>query len=127
MSTSGVRVRMAPSPTGFFHVGSARTALFNYLYARHTGGTFVLRIEDTDQQRGSLEYEQIIYDAMQWLGLHTDESPAQGGPYGPYRQSERFDIYREWAQKLVASGQAYYAYETPEELTAMREAQAAAK
>lgn len=127
MSDTQVRVRMAPSPTGYFHVGSARTALFNFLLARHTGGTFVLRIEDTDQERSLPEYEQVIYDAMEWLGLSTDEGPAQGGAYGPYRQSERFEIYREWAAKLIDSGQAYYAYETAEELAEMRQAQAAAK
>jgi glutamyl-tRNA synthetase len=111
---------MAPSPTGYFHVGSARTALFNYLFARHHGGTFVLRIEDTDMQRNDPVFEQIIYDGMAWLGLDTDESPLIGGNYGPYRQSERFDLYREHAQKLVQSGAAYEAYETPEELAAMK-------
>lgn len=115
-----VRVRMAPSPTGFFHVGSARTALFNYLFAHHTGGTFVLRIEDTDQARNDAEYERIIYDALAWLGLDPDEGPAQGGAYGPYRQSERFDIYRKYAAQLVEKGLAYPAYETPEELAEMK-------
>jgi glutamyl-tRNA synthetase len=126
-SASNIRVRMAPSPTGFFHVGSARTALFNYLFARHHGGTFVLRVEDTDQQRNDPEYEQIIYQALEWIGLDADESPQKGGPYGPYRQSERFDIYREYAQHLMQSGQAYYAYETAEELDAMRNEQRANK
>ncbi len=124
MTPNPIRVRMAPSPTGFFHVGSARTALFNFLFARHTGGTFVLRIEDTDAARGSLEYEQIIYQAMDWLGLKTDESPQLGGDFGPYRQSERFDIYAAHAAQLLAAGHAYYAYETPAELTQMRELQA---
>lgn len=118
---------MAPSPTGFFHVGSARTALFNYLFARHNNGTFVLRVEDTDQSRGSLEYERVIYDAMAWLGLSHDEGPQAGGAYGPYRQSERFDIYRDYAQRLVESGHAYPSYETAEELKAMREDQMARK
>jgi len=122
-----IRVRMAPSPTGFFHVGSARTALFNYLFARHHGGTFVLRIEDTDMQRNNPEFETIIYDAMAWLGLDTDEGPHAGGDSGPYRQSERFAVYREYGDKLVASGAAYRAYETAEELEAMRDAQKAQK
>lgn len=126
-TTKTVRVRMAPSPTGFFHVGSARTALFNYLFARHTGGTFVLRIEDTDLQRNDPEFEKVIYQAMDWLGLTSDEGPHQGGEFGPYRQSERFPIYAEQAQKLIASGAAYYAYETTEELAAMKAEQAAAK
>jgi len=118
---------MAPSPTGFFHVGSARTALYNYLFARHHNGTFVLRVEDTDMQRNAPEYEQTIYDAMAWLGLKPDESPLVGGAYGPYRQSERFDIYREYADKLVAAGAAYPAYETTEELAAMKAEQQAQK
>lgn len=126
-SVTPVRVRMAPSPTGFFHVGSARTALFNYLFARHNQGTFVLRVEDTDTTRNDATYEQVIYDAMAWLGLNADEGPKQGGEYGPYRQSERFDIYREYAQKLVDSGKAYLAYETGEELAAMKAEQAAQK
>jgi glutamyl-tRNA synthetase len=122
-----IRVRMAPSPTGFFHVGSARTALFNYLFARHHGGTFVLRIEDTDMQRNDATFEQIIYDGMEWLGLNTDENPQNGGDFGPYRQSERFDIYREYCEKLIASGQAYRAYETTEELARVKEQQQANK
>ena len=124
MTSRSLRVRMAPSPTGFFHVGSARTALFNFLFARHSGAAFVLRIEDTDAARGSLEFEQIIYDAMAWLGLDTDESPQQGGDFGPYRQSERFEIYKSHAARLLESGHAYYAFETPEELAQMRETQA---
>ena len=126
-SNSQIRVRMAPSPTGFFHVGSARTALFNYLFARHHGGTFVLRIEDTDMQRNDATFEQIIYDGMEWLGLNTDENPQDGGDFGPYRQSERFDIYREYCEKLIASGQAYRAYETTEELASVKEQQQANK
>ena len=114
---------MAPSPTGLFHVGSARTALFNFLFARHHRGTFVLRVEDTDQTRGDAEYEKVIYDALEWLGLYADEGPQQGGPLGPYRQSERFETYAALARELVEKGAAYYAYETPEELTAMREEQ----
>jgi len=118
---------MAPSPTGIMHVGNARTALFNYLFARHHGGTFVLRIEDTDTLRNQPEFEQIIYESMAWLGLETDENPQTGGAYGPYRQSERFDIYRNYVQQLIAVGAAYPAYETAEELDAMREAQKAQK
>jgi len=124
---NSIRVRMAPSPTGSFHVGSARTALFNYLFARHVSGQFILRVEDTDMQRNDAAYEQVIYEAMEWLGLHSDENPLSGGPYGPYRQSERFDLYREYAQQLVASGAAYPAYETADELAAMKAEQAANK
>ncbi len=122
-----IRVRMAPSPTGFFHVGSARTALFNYLFARHHGGTFVLRIEDTDMQRNDATFEQIIYDGMKWLSLNTDENPHSGGEFGPYRQSERFPIYREHCEKLISEGKAYRAYETTEELAAVKEQQQANK
>ncbi len=122
-----VRVRMAPSPTGFFHVGSARTALFNFLFARHHGGTFVLRVEDTDQARGSDEYERVIYDALDWLGLFPDEGPRQGGAFGPYRQSERFETYATFAAQLLEGGHAYYAFETSEELAQMRAEQEANK
>ncbi len=124
MPNSPIRVRMAPSPTGLLHIGNARTALFNYLFARHTGGTFILRIEDTDAARGSQEYEDVIYRALQWLGLDFDEGPQQGGDFGPYRQSERFDLYKGVAAQLVEAGQAYYAFETPEELAQMRAQQA---
>ncbi len=104
---SPVRVRFAPSPTGFFHIGSARTALFNWLYARHTGGAFVLRIEDTDKERNSDAFLQVIYDSLRWLGLNWDEGPLVGGDYGPYRQSERADIYRAYLEKLTAAGRTY--------------------
>ncbi|WP_043583265.1 glutamate--tRNA ligase [Geminisphaera colitermitum] len=104
---SQVRVRFAPSPTGFFHIGSARTALFNWLYARHTGGTFVLRIEDTDHARNSEAFLNVIYDSLRWLGMDWDEGPGVGGDYGPYRQSERDAIYREYLQKLTAAGRTY--------------------
>lgn len=104
---SHARVRFAPSPTGFFHIGSARTALFNWLYARHTGGTFILRIEDTDQARNSEEYLNLIYDSLTWLGLNWDEGPKVGGNYGPYRQSERASVYREYLEKLKATGRTY--------------------
>jgi glutamyl/glutaminyl-tRNA synthetase len=102
-----VRVRFAPSPTGFFHIGSARTALFNWLYARHTGGTFVLRIEDTDEARNRDEYLRVIYDSLRWLGLNWDEGPLIGGAHGPYRQSERAAIYAAHVEQLRANGRAY--------------------
>jgi glutamyl/glutaminyl-tRNA synthetase len=108
---SPVRVRFAPSPTGFFHIGSARTALFNWLYARHTGGTFILRIEDTDKERNSEPFLNLIYESLTWLGLNWDEGPRiganGGGEYGPYRQSERGEIYRQHVARLVDSGRAY--------------------
>jgi glutamyl-tRNA synthetase len=104
---SQVRVRFAPSPTGFFHIGSARTALFNWLYARHTGGVFILRVEDTDQSRNSEEFLRVIYDSLRWLGLDWDEGPGKGGAFGPYRQSERGAVYREYLEKLKASGRTY--------------------
>ncbi|HXK99673.1 MAG TPA: glutamate--tRNA ligase family protein, partial [Acetomicrobium sp.] len=91
--TEEVRVRFAPSPTGNLHIGGAHTALFNWLWARHEGGKFVLRIEDSDRERSTKEYEENIYSGLEWLGLHWDEGPQIGGPYGPYRQSERLDIY----------------------------------
>jgi nondiscriminating glutamyl-tRNA synthetase len=106
-----VRVRFAPSPTGFFHIGSARTALFNWLYARHTGGAFVLRIEDTDKERNSEAFLELIYDSLDWLGLNWDEGPKVGknggGDFGPYRQSERADIYKDYVGRLMAAGRAY--------------------
>jgi glutamyl-tRNA synthetase len=114
------RVRFAPSPTGYLHVGGARTALFNWLYARHAGGTFVLRIEDTDVERSSWEMVAGILDGMKWLGLDWDEGPEVGGPHGPYLQSERLDRYREAAARLVASGRAYYCYCDPDDLKAPR-------
>ncbi len=104
---SDVRVRFAPSPTGFFHIGSARTALFNWLYARHTGGTFVLRIEDTDKQRNSDEFLEVIYSSLRWLGLDWDEGPQAGGDQGPYRQSERHDIYQEYINRLQDADRLY--------------------
>lgn len=104
---SDIRVRFAPSPTGFFHIGSARTALFNWLYARHTGGTFILRIEDTDKQRNTSEALQVIFDGMRWLGMEWDEGPEVGGGRGPYFQSERGDIYEQYLQKLRDNGRLY--------------------
>ena len=123
---SSPRVRFAPSPTGYLHVGGARTALFNWLYARRTGGTFVLRIEDTDMERSSWEMVAGILDGMRWLGLDWDEGPEVGGSYGPYFQSERLDRYREAAARLVASGRAYYCYCNPDDITAKRAAAEAA-
>jgi glutamyl-tRNA synthetase len=113
---------MAPSPTGFVHLGSARTALFNLLFARHHGGSFVLRVDDTDLGRNQADYEAAIYDGFHWLGLDWDEGPDVGGPFGPYRQSERLDTYRDRARQLLASGAAYRCYCTPDELAAEREA-----
>ncbi|MGE3177488.1 MAG: glutamate--tRNA ligase [Vicinamibacterales bacterium] len=117
-----VRVRFAPSPTGYLHVGGARTALFNWLYARRHGGVFVLRIEDTDVERSSAEMVEGILDGLRWLGLDWDEGPHIGGQYGPYFQSQRLDHYRATAERLVAEGHAYYCYCTPEEIKAKREA-----
>jgi glutamyl-tRNA synthetase len=117
-----LRVRFAPSPTGYLHVGGARTALFNWLLARHHGGVFVLRIEDTDAERSSWPMVQGILDALRWLGIDWDEGPEGGGSFGPYFQSERFDRHRAMANALVASGHAYYCYCTPDELKARREA-----
>jgi glutamyl-tRNA synthetase len=117
-----VRVRFAPSPTGYLHVGGARTALFNWLFARHHGGVFVLRIEDTDVERSSAEMVEGILDGLRWLGLDWDEGPKVGGPLGPYFQSERIDRHVAMANRLVESGHAYYCYCPPEALTARRAA-----
>jgi glutamyl-tRNA synthetase len=116
------RVRFAPSPTGYLHVGGARTALFNWLLARRHGGTFVLRIEDTDADRSSAEMVEGILDGLRWLGLDWDEGPRVGGPCGPYFQSERLERYRAMAERLVSEGHAYYCYCAAEELNAKREA-----
>ncbi|HRO97988.1 MAG TPA: glutamate--tRNA ligase [Flavobacteriales bacterium] len=116
-----VRVRFAPSPTGPLHMGGVRTALYNYLFARKHGGQFLLRIEDTDQQRFVPGAEDYIREALDWCGLTPDESPWVGGPDGPYRQSERKAMYRQYAEQLIAADKAYYAFDTPEELEAMRE------
>ena len=121
-STSPIRVRFCPSPTGTPHVGMVRTCLFNWAYARHTGGTFVFRIEDTDAKRDSEESFQQILESLRWLGLDWDEGVDKGGPYGPYRQSERMDIYKEVADKLLAGGYAYESYSTPEEIAARHKA-----
>src|SRR5271170_4426744 len=115
-----VRVRIAPSPTGDPHVGTAYMALFNLIFARHHGGKFLLRIEDTDQSRSRPEYEKAIYEALKWAGIEWDEGPDIGGPFGPYRQSERTDIYRKHCQDLLDRGMAYKCFATPEELAEMR-------
>ncbi|MEQ8925932.1 MAG: glutamate--tRNA ligase [Fulvivirga sp.] len=122
-----VRVRFAPSPTGALHVGGVRTALYNYLFARKNGGKFILRIEDTDQSRFVEGAEEYIFESLDWAGLHPDEGPNSGGPYGPYRQSERKSFYKKYAQQLIDNGHAYYAFDTTEELDAMRERLKAAK
>jgi glutamyl-tRNA synthetase len=119
--TPPVRVRFAPSPTGALHIGGVRTALYNVLLARKTGGTFIIRIEDTDQTRFVPGAEEYIYEALDWCGLSPDEGVREGGPYGPYRQSERKDIYAAHAQQLIDNGQAYYAFDTAEDLEQMRE------
>ena len=122
-----VRVRFAPSPTGYLHIGGARTALFNWLFARKHGGKFILRIEDTDQKRAVPGAIEAIMDGLRWLGLDWDEGPDIGGPYGPYIQTQRADLYQQWANWLVEHGHAYKCYCTPAELTEMRQAQMAAK
>lgn len=117
-----VRVRFAPSPTGDLHVGNIRTALFDWAYARHTKGKFVFRIEDTDRERVTDQYIQAAADTLRWLGLDWDEGPEVGGPHGPYLQSQRLDIYKEWAERFLAQGDAYLCFCTNEELEARREA-----
>ena len=117
-----LRVRFAPSPTGLLHIGGLRTALYNFLLARKLGGTFILRIEDTDRSRYVAEAEQDIIDSLRWAGMDFDEGPGpgsesgarSGGPHGPYYQSERGDLYTEAAEKLLADGHAYIAFDTPE-------------
>lgn len=124
-SSSGAhspRLRFAPSPTGYLHIGGARTALFNWLWARRNGGTFVLRIEDTDQERSTDESRQLILEAMRWLGLTWDEGPEKGGAHGPYLQMERLPLYKEYADKLIASGHAFRCYCTKELLDSQRKA-----
>lgn len=122
-NTGSVRVRFAPSPTGNLHIGSARTALFNWLFARHHEGDFILRIEDTDRSRSTALFEKAIVEQLAWLGLNWDEGPDIGGDCGPYRQSERAEIYRAKAEYLLEKGMAYRCFCTPEELEAEREAQ----
>ena len=117
-----VRVRFAPSPTGYLHIGGARTVLFNWLLARNHGGTFILRIEDTDRTRHVEDSVQKILEDLRWLGMNWDEGPEAGGEYGPYYQSHRLDIYNKYLERILESGDAYYSMETPEQLEAMREA-----
>ena len=117
---NSVRVRFAPSPTGPLHIGGVRTALFNFLFARKEGGTFILRIEDTDQTRYVPGAEDYIFESLRWCGLEPDEGPGHGGSYGPYRQSERKAQYRKYAEQLVRSGQAYYAFDSSDELDKAR-------
>ena len=120
MTERRVRVRFAPSPTGPLHIGGVRTALFNYLFARQHGGDFVFRIEDTDSHRFVPGAEEYIIESFKWLGIKFDEGVSFGGDHGPYRQSERRDIYKKYVDQLLADGKAYYAFDTPEELDAKR-------
>src|SRR5919106_336906 len=117
-----MRVRFAPSPTGHLHVGNARTALFNWLLARGSGGTFILRIEDTDVERSTRESETAIVADLRWLGLDWDEGPDHGGAHGPYRQSERLHLYQSYAKELLGAGNAYYCFCSMEQLEAERQA-----
>ena len=118
-----VRVRFAPSPTGRFHIGGARTALYNFLIAHQTDGQFILRIEDTDQKRFVPEAEDEIMEALQWLGIEWDEGPDVGGDCGPYRQSERTEIYQRYAEELITRGHAYYCFCSQERLSQIRKLQ----
>ncbi len=120
MANQNIRVRFAPSPTGALHIGGVRTALYNYLFARKNGGKFILRIEDTDSQRFVPGAEQYIIESLAWCGIQIDEGVSVGGPHAPYRQSERKDIYRQYAEQLVESGDAYYAFDTPDDLDRLR-------
>src|SRR5574344_1134489 len=115
-----VRVRFAPSPTGPLHIGGVRTALYNYLFARQNGGDLLLRIEDTDRTRFVPKAEEYIIESLKWFGITFDEGVGIGGEFGPYRQSERKDIYYKYAKQLIDSGWAYYAFDTPEELEVIR-------
>ena len=117
-----VRVRFAPSPTGPLHIGGVRTALYNYIFARSHGGDMILRIEDTDSRRFVPGAEEYINDSLAWLGIKIDEGVREGGAFGPYKQSERRDIYREHVRTLLDAGKAYIAFDTPEELDAARAA-----
>ena len=120
MLNKNIRVRFAPSPTGPLHIGGVRTALYNYLFAKHHQGTMILRIEDTDQSRFVEGAEDYIIESFKWCGIEFDEGVGIGGEYGPYRQSDRREIYLDYAMGLVKSGHAYYAFDTPEELENMR-------
>jgi glutamyl-tRNA synthetase len=127
MENKEVRVRYAPSPTGWQHIGGVRTALFNYLFARSQGGKFILRLEDTDRTRYDEKYVKNLYDTMAWLGLEWDEGGDKGGPFGPYVQSERFELYKKYAEELVAKGEAYYCFCDAERLERIRKMQTANK
>ncbi|MBI3543934.1 MAG: glutamate--tRNA ligase [Deltaproteobacteria bacterium] len=126
MISTKPRVRFAPSPTGYLHVGGARTVLFNWLYAKNTGGQFILRVEDTDQERSTREHERMQLEDIKWLGFSYDEGPEVGGPHGPYRQSERLDVYAKCAGELIANGKAYYCFCSEETLEQKRQAAMAA-
>ena len=121
MSEKPVRVRFAPSPTGPLHMGGVRTALYNYLFAKKYNGTFILRIEDTDQTRFVPGAQEYIMESLKWCGIMPTEGPGLGGNYGPYIQSERKEMYKPYAEQLIENESAYYAFDTPEELTAVRE------
>src|SRR5919112_6192873 len=121
MEEEKIRVRYAPSPTGMLHVGGVRTAIFNWLFACKNGGVFVLRIEDTDLERSTEESVEQLQRSLRWIGLGWDEGPEVGGPHAPYRQTERMELYREAARRLLDSGAAYYDFATPEELKEFRE------
>ena len=121
MAERKVRVRFAPSPTGALHIGGVRTALYNYLFAKQHGGDLIFRIEDTDSNRFVPGAEEYIIESFKWLGIKFDEGVSFGGNYGPYRQSERRDIYKKYVQQLLDAGKAYIAFDTPEELNAKRE------
>ena len=123
MSEKEVRVRYAPSPTGLQHIGGVRTALFNYLFAKSKGGKFILRLEDTDRTRYDEKYVKNLYDTMAWLGIKWDEGGDKGGEYGPYVQSERFELYKKYAQKLIENGEAYYCFCDAERLERIRKIQ----
>ena len=118
ITDSQVRVRFAPSPTGYLHIGGARTALFNWLFAKHHNGTFILRIDDTDEQRSTEASMQEIYASLKWLGLNWDEGAIVGGEHGPYTQSERGGVYRRYIQHMIENGSAYHCYCTVAELAA---------
>jgi len=120
MNNQKIRVRFAPSPTGPLHMGGVRTVLFNYLFAKKHGGDFILRIEDTDQNRFVPGAEEYIVESLNWCGLQPDEGPGMGGEFGPYRQSERKELYKNYADRLVESGWAYIAFDTPEEIDKLR-------
>ena len=120
MAEINIRVRFAPSPTGPLHIGGVRTALYNYLFAKHNGGVFILRIEDTDQARYVEGAEEYIMDALEWAGIKPDEGVREGGPFAPYRQSERQEIYRQFAEQLIEKGDAYYAFDGPDDLEKLR-------